>query len=245
MHNMGEIRLPKENDKGQYDPSAKLAMLKRYKFNLIIANTLCEDYVAEKVEDAFLAGAVPVVLESSRMSDYEPSSNSRSMIHINDFPNPKALASFLLQLAGDEDEYRRYLEFRTQALSDGIRIPSAAPKHTMECFLCQAAKRAREELSYNSQAHAMKCYGDWRNVMTQVWSGAHQFGPALLENLHPTLRCMHVKTPPASVTSAAASGAALLDAESYSTMEFEFNLGCYQQVYQASKIQSDYGRFFL
>eukprot|EP00656_Telonema_subtile_P000847 TRINITY_DN10402_c0_g2_i3.p1 TRINITY_DN10402_c0_g2~~TRINITY_DN10402_c0_g2_i3.p1 ORF type:complete len:378 (+),score=59.01 TRINITY_DN10402_c0_g2_i3:232-1365(+) len=144
LYNMNGTRLPKENARHQYDPTAKLAALRKYKFVLVLANTLCEDYVDEKVEDAFLAGAVPVVLGSSRFSDYEPSSTTRSMIHITDFPEVGVLAQYLTQLGASEHDYNEYLAFRSQAMKQDIVVPEKRPDDTMECFMCEAVHRAHE-----------------------------------------------------------------------------------------------------
>ena len=70
-----------------------------------------QDYVDEKLEDAFLSGAgesfdqfgwlaervgcvaVPVVLAPPSIQDYEPSSTTRSMIIASDFRTPQVLTS--------------------------------------------------------------------------------------------------------------------------------------------------------
>ena len=70
-----------------------------------------QDYVDEKLEDAFFSGAgeshgqfawmvdwmghvaVPVVLAPPSIQDYEPSSTSRSMIIASDFRTPQVATS--------------------------------------------------------------------------------------------------------------------------------------------------------
>ena len=44
---------------GGYRATASL-LLQRYKFRLVIANSLCEDYVTEKLFECFSHGVVPI-----------------------------------------------------------------------------------------------------------------------------------------------------------------------------------------
>lgn len=72
----------------------------RYKFYLAFENSLCTDYVTEKLFNVFkLNSIVPVVRGGA---DYRKHFPAGSVIDTKDFPSPERLASYLKQLAQNE-----------------------------------------------------------------------------------------------------------------------------------------------
>lgn len=88
-----------------------MSFVARYKFHLALENGLCPDYMTEKLWRPLHQGCVPVYRGSSVVADWMP--NERSAIIIDEFPTPRALAEYLLHLDENDDEYRKYLEFKS------------------------------------------------------------------------------------------------------------------------------------
>ncbi|KAM6987991.1 alpha-(1,3)-fucosyltransferase 4-like [Tautogolabrus adspersus] len=124
--------LPEDSGSGSV-----VRMLGRYQFYLALENSQHKDYITEKLWNAVLAGAIPVVLGPSRQN-YERFLPSEAFIHVDDFPTVRALARYLLRLRLDPARLRRHLNWR-----DGYSLhqPSFWAEHY--CTACRAVRRTR------------------------------------------------------------------------------------------------------
>eukprot|EP01113_Clastostelium_recurvatum_P050461 TRINITY_DN9563_c0_g1_i1.p1 TRINITY_DN9563_c0_g1~~TRINITY_DN9563_c0_g1_i1.p1 ORF type:complete len:378 (+),score=70.69 TRINITY_DN9563_c0_g1_i1:17-1150(+) len=94
----------------------KVKAMREYKFYLAFENSNFDDYVTEKVYDAFAAEVVPIYMGASNIDDYIPSPDS--VIKVSDYASPQALAEYLLQLSQDEDAYLKYFDWRIKGMSE-------------------------------------------------------------------------------------------------------------------------------
>ncbi|XP_062408457.1 4-galactosyl-N-acetylglucosaminide 3-alpha-L-fucosyltransferase 9-like [Sardina pilchardus] len=115
------------------------------KFYLAFENSLHEGYITEKLNGPMASGTVPVVLGPSR-ENYEQVIPADSFIHVNDFPNPKALAEYLLQLNQNEDMYMRYFAWRKYFKATPHLL--TVPKEFLQP-ICTACDHIANDNTYN------------------------------------------------------------------------------------------------
>uniref|UniRef100_A0A3B4V767 Fucosyltransferase n=1 Tax=Seriola dumerili TaxID=41447 RepID=A0A3B4V767_SERDU len=111
----------------------------RYQFYLALENSQHTDYITEKLWNAVLAGAVPVVLGPSR-KNYERFLPPEAFIHVDDFPSVRGLARYLLMLRRNPVRLRRHLDWRG---SYSVHQPVFWAEHY--CTACRAVRRNRRK----------------------------------------------------------------------------------------------------
>ncbi|CAO2636105.1 Alpha-(1,3)-fucosyltransferase 4 [Lemmus lemmus] len=120
--------------------SGLLHTVARYKFYLAFENSQHVDYITEKLwRNAFLSGAVPVVLGPDR-ANYERFVPRGAFIHVDDFPSAASLAAYLLFLDRNVAVYRRYFHWRR---SYAVHITSFWDEPW--CRTCQAVQTSGDQ----------------------------------------------------------------------------------------------------
>ena len=76
-----------------------------YKFYLSFENSLCDQYVTEKLFYRMNQKLVPIVMGRAPYHEIAP---PNSYIHIKDFDDPESLAKYLLKLDKNPEEYLSY-----------------------------------------------------------------------------------------------------------------------------------------
>lgn len=165
----------------------------RYKFQIIVANCLCDDYLDEKLRIALDGRTVPLYLGMPNVDLFDPGLNvgvHRAFISVMDFESFTELAAHLSMLMEDEDEYNKYFEYRSVPPFSEGKGPMWVSKahHTSfqkqfkhllpyynksdtlggtEAWLCDRVHAHvvdREPLP-RATASTGRCFGTWREFM--------------------------------------------------------------------------------
>lgn len=117
--------------------SSVVRLVRRYLFYLALENSQHTDYITEKLWNAVLAGAIPVVLGPGRQN-YERFLPPEAFIHVDDFPTVRGLAQYLLMLRRNPVQLKRHLDWRW---SYSVHQPTFWAQHY--CAACRAVRRSR------------------------------------------------------------------------------------------------------
>ena len=80
-----------------------------YKFYLSFENSICPDYVTEKLYRPLYYDTVPIVMGGA---DYDSFAPPNSIINVKDFQTPKDLAEYLLMLDQSDNLYEKYFDWK-------------------------------------------------------------------------------------------------------------------------------------
>ena len=106
----------------------------RYKFYLSFENSLCQEYITEKLFHNMQRFTVPVALVAANYLSILP---PKSHIDIRDFESPRALAEYLKMLDKNDKVYNEYHAWRDkwEVEREGFNY----------CALCEVLHRTRGE----------------------------------------------------------------------------------------------------
>jgi Glycosyltransferase family 10 (fucosyltransferase) C-term len=143
-----------------------------YRFYLAFENTLCIDYLTEKLFNTINHNVVPVIFSGAELSRFLP---PKSYIDANDFATVEELASFLQSLAEHPEEYIKYFWWRKH-------YQIMRWDHMELCALCQKLN----EPNPSSKRQVYVSIKDWfyKNACTKsrinFWIPARQLSDCCL-----------------------------------------------------------------
>ncbi|KAI4463901.1 alpha- 13 -fucosyltransferase [Holotrichia oblita] len=137
---------------GTYDvyDEKLLKFVARYKFVIAIENSVCVDYITEKLWRPLIAGSIPIYLGSPSVIDWLP--NEKSAILIEDFDNMTDLSKYLHTLDEDNKLYNEYLQHKlggeNGTITNKFLIENMSKRKTsiadFECFVCSAIHEQKD-----------------------------------------------------------------------------------------------------
>ena len=107
-----------------------------YKFYLSFENSLCRDYVTEKLWKILQINVVPIVLGRANYSAILP---PHSYIDVRDFASPRHLADYLKVLNANDTLYNEYFNWRAKYNCGTFQFK----QHGRGCDLCRHAVATR------------------------------------------------------------------------------------------------------
>lgn len=137
---------------------AKITLLQQYRFEIIMQNALCANYIDEKLVLALRSGAIPIWLGPPEARDrrYEPADVAagapESIIYMNDFKNVDQLQQHIERLLANRTLAASYHAWRRAPPARWPRfVPPQPPIH------CRIASLRGKP----ARASSVSCAGPW------------------------------------------------------------------------------------
>ena len=99
-----------------------------YKFYLAFENSLCRDYVTEKLWRILKLNVVPIVLGNASYSDILP---PHSYIDVRDFASPRHLADYIKMVGANDTLYNEYFAWRAKYSCGGPNAGCNVCRHAL------------------------------------------------------------------------------------------------------------------
>lgn len=114
---------------------SNIEIYSRYKFVLAIENSNCEDYVTEKLVQAFSSTSIPIVAGRDGKPDYQRFAPDHSYINVYDYPTMEKLVNYLNYLSNNQTAYNEYLWFRSTKKNETVEYIRAIQIFSYDEFL--------------------------------------------------------------------------------------------------------------
>lgn len=115
-----------------------------YHFYLSFENSLCKDYVTEKLFNVLEFPIIPIAMTSADLSVVAP---PNSVISVGDFNDPHDLATYLIHLVKSPKEYMSYFQWKKQYRVKGLEHYSCRLCKLLQSEFHQTISKVYEDLS--------------------------------------------------------------------------------------------------
>lgn len=153
------IELTGRDDANWVDSKAQL--LRHFKFELIVANALCDFYVDEKLLLSLRSGAIPVLLGPPNARLFEPDPDNDAIVHVAEYNTTSALLRRLLEIKSSPALQLKYHAWRRLLPTTWPRIATDA--RPWACRLADWKGR-------RAAAEPVHCHGQWRQHIQLDWA---------------------------------------------------------------------------
>lgn len=163
--NCGTLNCPKSEE----NVTCREYIGRKYKFYLAFENSMCNDYVTEKLFDTLHFNIIPVVYGYANYSYYLPKSG---YINALDFETPKQLAEYMLYLDKNKSMYNDYFKWKRYIRIDENPVVGG--------FLCEMCIKLNLEENLKLVEHKQlndlrKSFGLIDNCFNVSFSAAKSF----------------------------------------------------------------------
>ncbi|MBX3581390.1 MAG: alpha-1,3-fucosyltransferase [Rhizobiaceae bacterium] len=144
----------------------KIETIGNYPFCIAFENSVCDDYVTEKLYDPLRASSVPIYLGASNAKKFAPAG---SFIDASDFRDGRELAGYLKHLLGAPAEYQAYHEWRRRPFDAQFEsFLDVLETDAMDRLAELVGRRASERTDALSGLPSLP-FGTTRFLRTRLW----------------------------------------------------------------------------
>lgn len=93
-------------------------LLQKYKFVVAFENSICNDYVTEKLFRTLSVGSIPIYKGAPNIREWLP--NNHSAIIVDDFESPKDLANYIIFVDTNVTAYNKYMEYKQTGIENAL-----------------------------------------------------------------------------------------------------------------------------
>jgi len=185
IHSYGRYLNNASLDGADLGSETKLRTISRYPFCIAFENSICADYVTEKLYDPLRAGSVPIYLGAPNVAEFAP---ENSYIDASRFPGPRQLAEYLRHLLEATAEYQAYFDWRSKPFAPQFQRRLDAAEEQARCRLLAkvherlaergSAPSGRSRLPFGIRASVRAKWSRWRKKTSRRVSRVAKGGNA-------------------------------------------------------------------